>query len=261
MNKNNVKRIKLRILIIALTSTMALGAILASIAYLFNKKEKNDIKSIITQEADNTYFDDFMVEELEKDLICLEEYIKLSNELNKILGKEYTIEEKYLEDGVLKSPEEISKIISKYDETKKDIDVLKELKIQTGLVNKYLKTDGYDILANALLYAFKIEFIDAYGLDKEISKKILEEIVVPSYEQMNFGDLEDRKDSIIIGKNPVYYNYRLENVLSKIYTLQDNAGKQNTNGYNYNKDRNKLLEDSFDMLKDLIEEQSKIKIK
>ena len=114
-NNNKINRIKLRILLIVLTGTLALGGLVAGIVSLFSKKEKVDIKTIITQEAENTYFDDFIGEELENNLIDLQEYINLSNKLNDIIGKEYTIEDESLTDCTLKSPEEINELINDYD--------------------------------------------------------------------------------------------------------------------------------------------------
>jgi hypothetical protein len=81
---------------------------------------------------------------------------------------------------------------------------------------------------------------------------------------MNWGNPEKRKNSIKIGENYIILNNNLDNLLSQIYKLQDESGKENISGYNYNKDRNELLEESFDMLKDVIERESrfnKMKIK
>lgn len=265
IEKRKIDKIKLRLLLIILSGSIALGGLTYLIVSLFNKKQKNnDIKNVITTEAQNTYFDDFMYEDLEKELIELQKYIELSNELEKLIGKKYTIEDKSLENEQLKSPEEIKVLFEQYNENKKDIELLKELKIQAALINLYLKTDGYDILANALIYALKIEIVDAYGFDENISKEILDSITIPSYNEMNWGNPEHSQDSIKVGDNFIELSLKLKNILSRIYELQDNSGKENTVGYNYNKDRVKLLEDSFDTLEKLFETDSsfgKIKIK
>lgn len=262
MNKK-LKRIRLRTIAILLAGILGISGLATVFISIFNKKEKKDINNIITSQYDNTYFDDFIEEKLENDLIELEKYVKLSNELNEILGEEYTIDNEILENKVLETPEEIKNSIKEYNDTK-NIDKLKELKIKSSLLNEYLKNEGYTILADAMLYAFKIELVDAYGLDKETSKLILNQITVPGYNEMNFGDPEDRNKTITIGKSHIKFGFNLEGVLDRIYNLQDNAGKENKSGYNYNEERNELLENSFEMLKDLIEEPSefsKIKIK
>lgn len=252
LKKIQLKKLKLRIELIALLLMLTLSG-----CGINKKDKKQGIKDVITTEADNTYFDDFMLDEFEKELISLEEYLELSNELHKLIGKKYTISDESLKNEQLKSPKEIRELIEKYNNNKKDVDVLKDLKVQASLANIYLKTDGYNILANALLYALKIEIVDAYGFDKDISNQILEQIVVPGFNEMNFGDVENRKDAINIGDNSVTLSVEFQNILSRIYKLQDDAGKENTRGYNYHKDRNELLEESFDMLEGLIEKESK----
>ncbi len=261
MKKNRAKRIWLRTLLIILIGSFSI----ACIAYLVSRKSKKEsIQTYLQKELDDTYFDDFIEEELEEKLINLEKYVKLSNELNKIVGKKYSIEEKYLEDEKLKEPDEINQIIENFNKSNKDVSFLKELKIQSCLINKYLKTDGYEIMADALLYGLKIEFVDAYGLDENISKQIYETITIPSYNQMKFDSIDDRVRSVNIQNNKVYFNNKLENILSLVYTLQNNDSKENTTGYNYNKDRNEMLEEGLYDLKSLIESNSefrKLKIK
>lgn len=258
LKKIQIDKIKLRLLLIILSGTVALGGLAYFIIGLLNKKQKTyDIKDVITSEEENTYFDDFMLEDLEKELIELQKYIELSNELEKLIGKKYIIEDESLKNEQLKSPEEIKVLFDSYKENKKDVEVLMELKIQDSLTNLYLKTDGYNILSETLLHALKIEMVDAYGFDKETSKKILDNISIPSYNEMNWGNPEKRKNSIKIGDNYIILNNNLDNLLSQIYKLQDESGKENISGYNYNKDRNELLEESFDMLKDVIERESK----
>ena len=256
-----LNKLKLRIALILLSGTVALGGLAYFIASLIIKskaEKKYDIKNVITQEAENTYFDDFILEDFEKELIDLQKYIEISNELEKLIGKKYTIEDESLKYQLLKSPEEIRELIEKYKTNKKDVEVLKELKVQASLANIYLKTDGYDILSNALLYALKIEIVDAYGFDKELSNNLLTSIVIPSFNGMNMDEDDPNlhSDSVKIGENEVTLSDDLIELLKQIYDLQHADGKENEKGYGYFDERNNMLEDSFDYLKAVLEKDS-----
>ena len=241
MNKiNNVNKFKKLSLILVLCSIMGINGCGS------RKNERFD--TVIDNVSSDTYFDDVIDEDVIKQVSDLEEYIKISNNLNKMNLLDNTSMEDYF-DSYLMSPWEINYLIDEYENCRSinRENISKKLYIQNKYVNDYLHDYGYDIMSYVTLIGFKVRIADAgkMDMDKINSLRVPSQDVYDAYRNNSlFG-------RFWINDYDISSCSDLTNLLESIYDMQNNASNasKDNGSVEYNRDRNKLLMNAINNLK------------
>ena len=227
------------------------------------KEEDKSFEEVLESIEDSTCLDEVLSKndtELLDNITKLEDYIKLSNKLNKEKIEKMYITEEQLKGETLLGIEEIEKLLSEYNEDKTNEEKLFKLNIQQKLVNNFIVSKGYEYTSELGIWVLKSKIADSYKVNTDISTDIAESITILSKSDMRY-DLSDPNNFekyIKVGTGNVKINTDYSNLLSNIYTLQEYSG--NT-GYLYNGDRNDLLENSINNMERILIKEYKLKLK
>lgn len=227
------------------------------------KEEDKSFETVLESVEDSTCLDEVLSKnntELLENITKLENYIKLSNKLNKEKIEKMYITEEQLKNETLLSIEEIENLLLEYNTDKNNEEKLFRLNVQQKLVNKFIVSKGYGYASDLGIWVLKTKIADSYNLNTDISTNIAEIITIPSKTKMNYDESDpgNFNQYIPVGTGEVYLNNDYSNLLSNIYTLQEQL--ENTDSQ-YNNDRNDLIENSINNMERILKKEYKLKLK
>lgn len=227
------------------------------------KEEDKSFETVLESVEDSTCLDEVLSEndaELLDNITKLENYISLSNKLNKEKIEKMYITSEQLEGETLLSAEEIESLLVEYKANKNNEEILYKINIQQKLMNNFIVSEGYKYTSDLGLWVLKSKIADSYKVNTDISTDIAESITIQSKSKMNYdeSDPSNFKQYIEVGTGQVEINNDYKNLLSTIYSLQENLGNKD---YSYNKSRNNLIENSINNMERIIQKEYKLKLK
>lgn len=206
---------------------------------------------------ENTCFDEMVGDEFVKEISRLEEYINISDKLNKLDLVDNTNTNNYL-NCYLGNSAYLNALIDDYENKNYDTYSKDELNallyVQNKLVNEYIYHNGYDIMASATLNCLKARIADASGLSVSEAKKITV-MDKKTYDQV----ASEIFPSIFIGEYDISKCDDLLDLLNSVYEMQSNDSKVSHDEFvSYNKDRNKIILKAINNLKNSLVSEYKI---
>lgn len=255
--KDKIKNLK------AFKNILTMSSLSIVLALTGCSKEDKSFKDTLDENKNNTYLDEFIKENksnIIEEVTILEEYIKLSNKFNESKIEKMYITSEQLKESTLLKPTEIKELIFQYTEDSKDEETLYQLNVQRKLVDNFIVTEGYRISADLNILILKIKLAESYGLPFEITSQIVDNIKIPSSTEMNYdnSNVELHKDTIKIGKYNILIDNEQQQLLKKIYELQQNMGNNN---YEYNQDRNNMITSAINSGEKMIPKNYLLKIR
>lgn len=230
---------------------------------------KNEDKGFVETLEENKYntFLDEVIEYSKSDLLekvtMLEEYIDLSNKLSKYDIPKVDITYDMLYKSELLDAYEIESLYNEYEldgGTENKDDLLLEVNIQQTLVNKFIRTEGYEISSNLALLVLRTKIAESYGLPTdELTLSLFNNIVFPTYNEYS-NIINDSIDTLTIGERNIKMLRDYKIILRMINDLQVNDSKT-TSKYYYKKDRNDEISTTINKLEKKLSKDYKLKFK
>lgn len=253
-NKDKIRKLKkVRVLAIALGTSAVFG--LSGCG----KEEDKSFEKVLESLEDNTCLDEVLSKndaELLYNITKLEDYLELSNKLNKEKIDKVYIPEEQLKKETLLKVDEIETLLTKYKENKEDEKSLYQLNVQEKLINNFIASEGYKYTSKLGLWLLKSKIADSYKVNTDIATDIAESITIPSKSEMRYDQKypSDFEQYLPVGTGEVKINNDYSNLLSAIYKLQENSNF-------YNKTKNESLEYSIKDMKRIMPKKYKLKLK
>ena len=212
-----------------------------------NHHSKKSFTDVVAQHSDINSFDDITPEELIEEVGDLEEYLKLSEQLHSLnLDSSFVV----FNDAIqLLSVEELNWMCEQSN------DFEKELAVQEKLVNRKIY-ESYSLMEKVTSYCIKSKIIDSFQLDSSD----IDSIYIPE-ENFNFEEPTTTLSfSDDVERNTLVFEMDSDFTkgINDVYNMQ-HKGESNDyirydseKTYQYNKERNQLIEQALDDTKVLL---------
>lgn len=216
------------------------------------------ITDITNEVSNNTCFDEILnlASQNLEDINNLEEYLKLSEELHNLSFRR--VEVSSLDGYQLLTPEEIQKLIVKYNDNSNNKEVsLTEIDLsnQEKLLNEYLCEKGYNLMETILKLAVKAKMLDANNMNEFNYDNI-------KIASSNVGNITNPEHTLFVvtyvNNTEIKSEYEdsVYKAIYNLYNMQNMSKESNAiileNKIKYNKDRNNYLWDAIYSAKELI---------
>lgn len=227
------------------------------------KKEEQAFSETLEEVQEFTCLDDVIKandDNILDDVSELEKYLNLSDEMAEMELSNYSISLDVLNESTLLPASNVEKLLEDYSDDKNNVELLYDAVVQTHLVNNFILEDGYDICANISLLTLKAKMADAFEYDVEKSVELANSIKFSSVEETYYNSpyAELFVRNFYVDGYKVHINEKLVDLLDMVYDLQHNTGHT---GYDYNKERNRMISNDLNYTKKILSSEQKIKIK
>ena len=252
-NKRNIQ--KLFGVAVALSSVAVVAIISKNIKDKTNQIYSKSLSSIVSENKDNTCFDELIGEKNLNKIDELEKYIELSEILKEYRFYDNTSQE--IKEKLLK-PEEIYTMLLAYtnEESREYLsndefnDLSNNLAIQECLVNNYIR-NSYRFMEMNTMMCVKAQILDT----KNMNEDNIDQIKIPAYigKGSMLSENEDRK--IKINDCTINSGNKLCDLIYSVYEMQSEGeifnSVKDSKGYEYNKTRNKIILDAIKNMKEV----------